>query len=248
MTMTALDAARTLAAPVNDIGGRFMLHPDTLGPGKDAGYPNGFAYYMAGRGGVLGDVDAEVIVSAFGFFAPGVVRAMWEAGVAVEGARAAGTRYARAAAEFGRQRLGGFSGAARLAELAQVVVERTDSTGLALFAGWKVEPLPDDAPGRAYQLLHVLRELRGSQHIVGVVAAGLAPRDAVLVGPGGADQAKMFGWTEPFPPLGPATVLRTRAEEITDQLSASSMEHLDGNDRSELVSLVIACREHLDAA
>ena len=45
-----------------------MLHPDTLTPGKAAGYPGGFAYYVVGRGGVLGDVDASVVVSAFAFF------------------------------------------------------------------------------------------------------------------------------------------------------------------------------------
>ena len=57
-----------------------MLHPDTLKIGSEAGYPNGFAWYVAGRGGVLGDVDADVIVSAFAYFNPKIVRKMWLAG------------------------------------------------------------------------------------------------------------------------------------------------------------------------
>ncbi len=248
MTMTPLEAAQALTAPIGDLGGRWMLHPETLGPCKAAGYPNGFAYYVAGRGGVLGDVDADVIVSAFAFFEPGLVRTMWESGIAVEGARAAGVRYREACAAFGRSRLAGFDGAGRLAELASNVVSAVDSSGLALFAGWRAEPTPDDDAGRAYQLLHVLRELRGSQHIIGVVSCGLAPRDAIIAGPGGGEQAKRFGWAEPFDAAAVTVALRAKAEAVTDELSAAAFAHLDGNDRAELVSLVIAARTHIDQA
>lgn len=139
-----------------------MLHPDTLSPGKAAGYPGGFSYYVVGRGGVLGDVDASVVVSAFAFFAPSLVRSLWEAGVVVEGARKASDRYALACAEWGRQRLGAFAHAERLAELLAKIVDHADPTGLVLFAGWQTQACVDDALGRCYQLLHALRELRGA--------------------------------------------------------------------------------------
>ena len=45
-----------------------MLDPDTMAHGAEASYPNGFAYYVVGRGGVLGDVDSDVVYSAFMFF------------------------------------------------------------------------------------------------------------------------------------------------------------------------------------
>ena len=86
-TASALDTARRIAAPVGMLGGGFMLDPSVLGAGKEAGYPNGFVYYVVGRGGVLGDVHADVVVSAFGFFAPDLVSKMWNA--QVEAPRAA---------------------------------------------------------------------------------------------------------------------------------------------------------------
>ncbi len=195
-----------------------MLHPDTLGGCNEVGYPNGYAYYIAGRGGVLGDVDADVITAAFGFFDPGLVRKMWDRGRAVEGAAASAARYAEACAQFGRARLGAFDGAERLAELAGQVVAGVDVSALSLFAGWRATPLPDDAVGRAYLLVHVLRELRGSAHVVAVVASGLSPLDAVL-STGGAEHAERFGWRGPFAEIGADTTSRrAQAEALTDEI------------------------------
>lgn len=241
-----VDAIRALAAPVGDLGGRWMLHPEVLGPCKDAGYPNGYAYYVAGRGGVLGDVDADVVASAFGFFAPSLVRSMWDRGVAVEGARAAAARYGAACAEFGRRRLAGFDGAHRLAELAGQLADGVDAGALALFAGWRAEQRPADAEGRAMLMLHVLRELRGSVHLVAVVASGLTPLEAVLA-TGGAAGAERFGWTAPFPDV--AASAKEGAEAATDtimaRLAAAAMSETE---LDELVALVEGAHAHLDAA
>ncbi len=109
-TSNVLASVRALTQPIGDLGGMWLLHPEVLGPCREAGYPNGYAYYVAGRGGVLGDVDADVVSSAFGFFAPDLVRKMWNAGVAVEGAHAAAARYTDACCRFSRSRLEGFVG------------------------------------------------------------------------------------------------------------------------------------------
>jgi hypothetical protein len=211
-----------------------------LTPAKEFGYPNGYAYYVVGRGGVLGDVDADVVTSAFGFFHHALVRTMWERGVAVEGARAAATRYGAACAEFGRRRMDGFSGAERLAELAGKVAAGVDPTGLALFAGWRAHPLPADIPGRTYQLVHVLRELRGSVHVVAVVAAGLGPLAAVLA-TGGEENATRFGWPAPFPQVDPTA--KAAAERLTDEVLARLYgEVLTEAEAHELVGLVKALR------
>ena len=45
-----------------------MLDPETNAAGLEAGYSSSFAFYFAGRGGVLGDVDADVVHAAFMFF------------------------------------------------------------------------------------------------------------------------------------------------------------------------------------
>lgn len=222
-----------------------MLAPEVLGPCKDAGYPNGFAYYVAGRGGVLGDVDADVVVSAFSFFEPGLVRKLWDSGVAVEGARASARRYGAACASFWTERLAGFSGCARLAELGERVIDGADSSGLALFAGWRGEARPSVASERAGYVLHLLREMRGSAHIVAVVASGLSPLDAVLA-TSGAEGAQRFGWAPPFADV--PTTVKDAAESLTDSIVARLYaSSLDEAELAEFVSLVEGAKAHLDA-
>ncbi|MBI4884945.1 MAG: hypothetical protein HY826_12915 [Actinobacteria bacterium] len=245
-TRATTESIKTLTEPVGHLGGHWMLHPEVMEPCRAAGYPNGYVYYGAGRGGVLGDVDADVIAAAFGFFEPSLVRRMWEAGTAVEGAAAAAARYGAACVEFGRSRLQGFAEAERVAELAERVALGADATGLPLFAGWRRQPLPDDLPGRAYFLMHLLRELRGGAHVVAVVASGLAPRDAVLAS-GGADMAKLFGWPEPYG--DPAGIDKQPAEQLTDAIVGRLYDDVLNNEEvKELAELVISMRAHFDGA
>jgi hypothetical protein len=217
-----------------------MLHPETLQPGKEAGYPGGFAYYVVGRGGVLGDVDASVVISAFGFFAPALVRSLWESGVVVEGARAGADRYALGCAAWGRSRLGDLHGASRLVELLEKVIDSADPTGLSLFTGWQVQPRVGDAAGRCYQLIHVMREMRGSAHIVAIVAHGLSPLAAILANPGsaGADQAKRFGWEGPFPDGEALKTTFDSAENLTDEIMARQIGVLTDAEQDELVEAI----------
>ncbi len=217
-----------------------MLDPEVLGPGKAAGYPGGFSYYVVGRGGVLGDVDAGVVSSAFGFFAPGLVRSLWEAGVPVEGARAGADRYTEGCAAWGRGRLAPWSGASRAADLLARVIDAADDSGLALFAGWRAQRRPDDAIGRAYLLIHVLRELRGGVHLIATLAAGLSPLESVLVNPSsaGPEQAKRFGWTEPFPDTSALKPAMAAAEATTDALMARHLSVLNDDELRELVSVI----------
>ncbi|MDO8364975.1 MAG: hypothetical protein Q7V88_18940 [Actinomycetota bacterium] len=241
--MIIADSVRSLTDPIGDLGGRWMLDPEVLDPCREVGYPNGYAYYVTGRGGVLGDVDADVVASAFGFFAPSLLRKMWEAGLAVESGRASAARYGAACAEFGRRRMAGYQDADRLAELAGRLAAGVNGAGLALFAGWRSEPLPADAEGRAYFLMHVLRELRGSVHVLAVVASGLTPVEAVLA-TGGEANAARFGWAEPFPTV--AAEAKAPAEQLTDrvltQLYASVLSEAEA---AELAALVHGLHQHL---
>lgn len=246
--MTPQDCAQDIAPFIGDLGAKFMLHPETAAAGEAGGYPSGFAYYAAGRGGVLGDVDADVIHSAFMFFNPALVTKLWNAGVAVAGARAAADSYAAACAQWGRTRLADMDGAARLAELLGKVVNAADSAGLSLFAGWRAMPLPDDPAGRAYQLVHVTRELRGSMHVAATAAAGLTGLEAVLVGDeGGETMARFHGWPDAVLDQTEAPRLRAaweRAEADTSALMCSVLARaLDPAERSELSSLVRVAAE-----
>ena len=240
---TMIDSVRRLTEPVGSLGGMWMLHQEVLGPCREAGYPNGYAYYVTGRGGVLGDVDAAVVSSAFGFFHTSLVRKRWEAGVVVEGARAAAARYGAACAQFGRSRVAGFGGNARLAQLAGKAADGADATGLALFAGWRAEPRPPDVDGAVPFLMHVLRELRGSVHLLAVVASGLQPLDAVLAS-GGEAQAALFGWPAPYPAV--EADAKAPAEALTDTLLAGLYSAvLTEAEAAELAELVNALLQHV---
>lgn len=236
----ALVTARRIAAPIGAAGGAFMLHPEVLQPGKDAGYPGGFSYYVVGRGGVLGDVDSNVVVSAFGFFAPALVASLWNSGVAVEGARAGSDRYAAACAQWGGPRLASLEGVEELDSLLSRVVDSADPTGLSLFAGWQVQTRSTNTPARCYQLMHVLRELRGSCHIVAVVAHGMSPLAAILANPGsaGVEQAKRFGWDGPFPDKNDLTSTFASAEDLTDAMMARHLSVLSKEELDRLGFLV----------
>lgn len=251
-SLSALETVRAVADPIGSFGGAFMLHPETLGPCKEAGYPNGFAYYVAGRGGVLGDVDADVVSAAFGPFAPSLVRAMWEAGVVVEGAAASSRRYAEACAHWGEKRVSSFAGARRFAELAERVINAVPAYGNSLFVGWRSLRWPDGDGARAFFLLHLLREWRGSVHIVAVSASGLSPLDSILAldesQGGGAEKAKRFGWQEPFNDSSHLRETRIAAEKLTDSLQIPVYETaLSAGERAEFVGLVEGLTTHLRA-
>lgn len=237
--LTAETTDQATSKAIHDLGSTFMLHKETMARSADNGYESPFMFYFAGRGGVLGDVDADIVCSAFGWFAPTVVRPMWEAGVAVHGARPAATRYFVACAEWGRDHLIGVEGLDRFADLAERVTGAAERSGRPLFAGWSREPRVTDGPGRAMQLVHVMREWRGANHLVATTARGLSPLDAVLTDH--ADQARYFGWPEPFPEV--TDELRQRhdeAEALTDRLCAPAFEVLSPSERSEFVDIVPA--------
>lgn len=249
MSDTTAELARSISRTMNAIGGRFMLHPETLGEAGPAGYGNPFLLYAAGRGGVLGAVDADVVTAAFGFFEPGLVRSMWGPGIAVEGPQAAASRFTDLCAAWGRKRLAGVEGLERFAELLARAIDAASVGGLPLFAGWRAVPRPDDAAGRAYLLCHVAREWRGSAHVVATVAMGLTPLESMLqdpkVGPGGP---KLFGWPEPFPDTSAAAERRARAEELTDELVLAGFSALTDEELRELRDLAATVAAALDAA
>lgn len=236
--LTARALSDAVSPVFGDLGSKYMLDPATAEIAKQAGYPDGFSFYFAGRGGVLGDVDADVIHAAFMFFDQAVVRKMWERGVKVEGARKAGARYATAADSWGKTHIQGFSNASRFNALAEKVVESVDPVGLSLFAGLRAEGLSTDPIERTYRLVTWLRELRGCLHINAVVAEGLNGKEAVLASEHGEFFAKLHGYQEPFPDVSHLKDRRARAEDTTSRLMAEVYERaLSATERAEFASL-----------
>ncbi|MEU4316847.1 hypothetical protein [Nocardia sp. NPDC024068] len=244
----------TVGAAVNkyiqELGGGFQFSREARAYAAETGVDNFIGPYTRGRGGALGEVDAEVVTAAFGFFPPHSVRAAWES--VPMPATTAALRYAAACQEFGRRKLGGLADVDRLAALLEKVVTAADPSAVPLFAGWRALPLPEDAAGRAQQLIYVLRELRGGLHLLAVRAAGITPLQAVLIagsplndGPG---QARLYGWPEPFEEItDEVRAAWQRAEAVTDDLIAPAFAALDDADSADLVRLLGAAHKSVFA-
>ena len=236
--MNPEETAHAARDAIGTLGGAFQTDPETFERGAELGFPPGFQYYGVGRFGVLGRVDADVVIAAAVFIEPTVLRSTWaEALEKVDPADGA-EHYAGTCQAWGRTHLDGFDGVRRLAELAERVSTGASPLGAPTFAGWRALPLPDDAPGRVSQLMMVLRELRFGRHAVAVLAEGLSPLESVLAGSGGEANAALFGWPEPYPDVSAVGDRRKAAEARTDELCAPDFAVLDEGERTELVDLV----------
>ncbi|MBX9983358.1 MAG: evbL [Mycobacterium sp.] len=191
------EAARAAGDPIQQAVSVFMLHPETFAESIAAGYQNPLAGYVAGRGGVLGDVSGETVSAAFAVFEPESLGAMWEEGVAVRGAAGAAELYWRQTADFGRKHLAAAAGLDRLAQLGEKIIAATPGAGLPLYAGWRTMPLADDAPARALQVMFVLRELRAAVHFDVLAQSGISPVEAHMLNKG-PEYTRMFAWPEPY--------------------------------------------------
>lgn len=231
---TANTTIEEVAPLLGKAGAAFYFTPETVARGKELGL-DGFRFYFLGRGGVLGDVEAPVIASAFGYFEPALLARMWNTARAVVAPRTAAREHLACAHAMARDRLDGLPGLGAFCVSAERVVAAADPTGLALFAGMLGEPLPADAPARALHLAVQLRELRGSAHLLAVRASGLSPMVAhYLRRP---DDFRVFGWSESdVPAVGDAE--RTQlaaADALTDALLQPAFDVLDTGGRAALV-------------
>lgn len=218
----ALDVVRSTSVPIHDIGTAIYLSPDVFGWAAEWGWGNPFAFYFAGRGAMLGDVGDEVVTSAFGWFEPNTVKAMYTEGVGVAGAAAVSERMAEAHSKWGQKHYAEVDGLDRIVAVTEDLVDGLEGSGIPVFVGWRGAPRCESAAGRAAQLMQTLREWRGGLHLVATTAVGLSPLEAILSneGPG---QAKFFGWSEPFPEFEALKPKHDEAEEMTDRLCASAL-------------------------
>lgn len=235
--MTPLETAAGAAGPVSAIGGGFMRSRTTRDRGDALGVP-GWAFYVAGRGGVLGPCHASVVSAAFAFFPHDWFAEQWDAATAVLEPGDAVHAYLECCHEWGRRRLAGFDRCGRLTELGRRVAEAADPAALPLFAGWRALPVPDDPFAAAAQTMNVLREHRGGVHAVAVLGEGLTPLESIVAGPGGEANAAFFSWAPPYPAAEPLRARRAAIESHTDRLAAPAYATLDDGERKELLDLL----------
>jgi hypothetical protein len=239
--MTPTEAAHASAKAVHDLSAAYMLDMDTYAAGAEAGY-DGIAFYYGGRGAVLGDVDAAVVTEAFVFFPEASVRTGWDQAGTVESRQECAARFARIGHEWARAHLPeGALDYARLAELAGTVIDAADASDAPVFAGWRELPEPTEVRELVLHRMNALRELRMARHGAEVLAAGIAPVEALMVRT--PYMADIFGWPEPRPePDDELTARWQAAEDATDERFARDLAVLDPEERAEFASLAEAAR------
>ena len=235
--MTPEQLVQAAAPKIGSLGASFYFHPDTMAVGLAHGV-KGYRWYILGRGGVLGDVEPPVVKAAFGYFAPGLIAKLWDSSRAILPPRDAGRIYHECCAAIGRAH---FSAIPELDEfnvaMAKIVAAQSPD-GLPQFAGIAAEPLSDDAPGRALQLTAVVRELRGSLHLLAVIATGLTTQVAhYLKRP---DDYGLFGWTEPPEVRGSDEARLEAAERMTDELVLDAFSAVSAHEADLIVRVLTA--------
>jgi hypothetical protein len=232
--MTPEQLVATACPRIGILGSAFYFIPATVARGKEHGL-DGFRFYILGRGGVLGDVEPRVVASAFGYFNPAVIERMWTTGREKMAPRDAGRLYLECCRDLGRSKLSGLEGLDSFCQAAAAINDAVEPAGLALYAGISAEPLPDDLPGRAMQLVTVLREFRGSAHLVAVLASGVAPNVAhYLRRP---NDYATFGWGDNAPDVSEDDrANHARAELLTDELVLPAYSAVDGAGADAIVA------------
>ncbi|MEO0493367.1 MAG: hypothetical protein AAF081_08120 [Actinomycetota bacterium] len=244
--MDSLSVARSLRGSIGMLAMRWLLDDWTTTRATELGLSaEGLGGYAVGRLGVLGDVPVDSVVGAAYFWEPDTMRTMVEQGRAAMAPLEGAAVYTTICQEWGAEKLAGLDGVERLGEILETVVESASPLGAPMFVGWRDMPLPDEpGPARTFQLAQVMRELRFSRHAVAVQATGLGPLEAILSGPAGEWNAKMFGWATPYPDVTGLAEQREEAEALTDRLHAADLDVLTDDERAELRNLAKAARAH----
>nr|WP_030501225.1 hypothetical protein [Micromonospora purpureochromogenes] len=241
--MTPEQLAAASKPLVLELGEAFARCPSTLRRARLLGI-SGWAFYITGRAGALGDVRAETVAAALGFIAPEAVTDGWDAAARTVPPLEVAAANLAECCRWGTARLGDGAESSRLAALLGRAVEAADGSGMPLFAAWRAMPVPDPSPGaRAAVGMLLLREHFAGAYLLAVRAAGLTPLEAVLAGPEGEAGAAACGWAPPYPPVGPLVRRRLWAEAVTDRLASAAFRALSTAEGAELLGLLAAARK-----
>lgn len=244
--MEPIDAATASGDAISGLASHFMLDMATYARGGELGY-EGLDFYLAGRGGVLGDVPAGVVAAALVFFEPATVTAAWERTAGLLPRLEAGAEFAAIGHRWAEARLPDDLDAARLAELAGTLLAGASPAGAPLFAGWQALPEPgtDRPKALALHRMNALRELRGALHGAAVLTQGIdlhaavAFRSPVMTG--------IFGWPEPHPDPAAVKERWKEAQAGTERAMAPTFAVLSPAERQEFVALANAAQAAVTA-
>ncbi len=249
--LTAAEAVAATAQPILEFTRGWMLHADTAKRGDELGLLPGRGFWVCGRNGVLGDVDADVVAHAIGFMEPATVRRFWEHRPPGQSAHELATEYAACAYRWAVPALKAVPEAdlVRLNQLGRKLADAALPQLGALFAGWRAMAESQNPAEAATLTMHVLREWRGSAHLSAVMGSGMHPLEAALAAPaprGGPKWVKDLGWVEPYPDPARSALRRTIAEAQTSVLCLPAFEAQSPSDRAELTRLILQLRASIE--
>lgn len=234
----------TVSPIIGALGSAFYFIPETMEAGKSIGL-GGMEFYVQGRSGQMGNTAPEAVAAAFGYFKPSLIRSVLDAANAKVDPRVAGKTHLEACAALGRAKLSSLPDLEKFVGVLEKVNNAADPDGLALFAAIRTEAPASDAAGRAMQLIAILREFRGSAHLVALRAVGLKSSVAHYVKR--PDMWKQFGYTEEEAPTVNDDVLKKmeEAEALTDKIVEPAFAVLDETERKILVDGLHAAQQAL---
>ena len=244
--MTNDELIKQVCPLINDTGWAYYFTPTTMARGTELGL-KGPQFYFIGRGGLLGNCDSSVVAAAFGYFNPEVIKRAWDSSRQVVDPLVAGRAHLECSAVTGREKLSNVANLDSFIAAADKVNSAANPEALALYAAFKSEPLVSDASGRAMQLVSVLREFRGSAHLVAVRAMGLTGKQAHFIKR--PNDVAMFGWSaEDAPQIDDDARRRLdEAEKVTDQIVAPAFAVLNEKERHDLLTGATAIKQALSA-
>ena len=229
---TPEQAAHDTRDVIVNVTSGFMTDPACYQRGAELGF-TGADFYVAGRGGALGDVTAEVVVAAFVFFAPASIHDTWESTRYVMPRVAASEAFASWGHDWARANLPDDVDYERLADLLGRVIVAAPVAGLPLFAAWRGISEPNDAKALALHRMFCVRELRGGLHGAAVLTVGLTPFEAIAVR--APRMLKVLGWTHDPPDPAQFVDRWNLAEARTDRMLGRHLVVLDEAERIDLV-------------
>lgn len=235
MSITPEQAAHELRGAVVNVPSRVMMDPANYGLGSELGF-QGMDFYVAGRGGALGDVPADVVTAAFVFFAPNMVRVSWERSAAVMTRRRAAEIWAAAFHSWATQNFAEDRDWPRCTHWLGRVIDAALVAGAPLFAGWRSLPEPTELRALAMHRLNALRELRGALHGAAILTVGLLPIEAIAVR--SPAMLSVFGWPEEHIDPEPLHQRWALAEARTDRMFGRNLAVLDDTERGALVEML----------
>lgn len=136
--------------------------------------------YVWGRAAALGTPPASVVAATFGVFEPGLITAVYEAGVA----SVARDSILAARAGGGAASLDAVAAADECSAIADPLLRAVgtlDGLGRPLFSALRALPLPESPGGRVWRAAELVREHRGDGHLAALVSAGLGAAEANIL-------------------------------------------------------------------